>query len=43
MIEAQKEVYAVRRDRKRVLARARALLPSGKPAMPVPANRDGRA
>jgi hypothetical protein len=43
IIEAQKEVYAVRRDRKRVLARARALLPSGKPSMPVPANRDGRA
>lgn len=40
MIEAQKEVYAVRRNRTRVLARARALLPSGRPAIPVPANRD---
>jgi len=40
MIEAQKEVYAVRHERKRVLARARALLPSRKPAIPVPANRD---
>lgn len=32
MIEAQKEVYAVRRDRKQVLARARALLPGRNPA-----------
>ncbi|MEQ8394008.1 methyltransferase domain-containing protein [Thalassobaculum sp.] len=39
MIEAQKEVYAVRRDRKPVMARARALLPSRGRAT-VPARRD---
>ena len=39
MIEAQKQVYAVRRDRKRVLARARDLIaaPSASPA-PAPRN-----
>lgn len=40
MIEAQKEVFAVHRNRRRVLARARALLPTGKPSIPQPANRD---
>lgn len=31
MIEAQKQVYAVRRDRKRVLARARDLISAPRP------------
>lgn len=39
MIEAQKQVYAVRRDRKRVLARARELIASPRPT-PAPAPRE---
>ncbi|MDF1794026.1 MAG: methyltransferase domain-containing protein [Thalassobaculaceae bacterium] len=39
MIEAQKQVYAIRRDRKRVLARARELISSPRPR-PVSAPRD---
>lgn len=42
MIEAQKQVYAMRRDRKRVLARARELITSPSPA-PVGASRDALA
>ncbi|WP_084619110.1 class I SAM-dependent methyltransferase [Thalassobaculum salexigens] len=38
MIEAQKQVYAIRRDRKRVLARARDLIASPRPT-PAPAPR----
>jgi SAM-dependent methyltransferase len=38
MIEAQKQVYAVRRDRKRVLARARDLITAPRPT-PAPAPR----
>jgi SAM-dependent methyltransferase len=38
MIEAQKQVYAVRRDRKRVLARARELIAAPRPT-PAPAPR----
>lgn len=38
MIEAQKQVYAVRPNRRKVLARARALLPVREPA-PVPSPR----